>query len=209
LARKRARNHDALVAAARRLFIRDGFEATTIAAITEEADLGFGTFYRYFPDKEAALTAVLEAAGREMDDAIEGGDDVSVTAIDGLGQFIGRFVRMGRRNRDLFRLWFEVSFRQGRMPSPRDQGPSPALPAKLLQAVRRIVDRGVRDGEFAVENAAVASNYIASGLFFVLTPAHVDLTDEALSTSLIELACRTLGVAAPSAASQTSGRRGR
>ena len=37
-----------------------GFEATTIAEIAEAADLGFGTFYRYFPDKEAVLEAVLE-----------------------------------------------------------------------------------------------------------------------------------------------------
>ena len=49
--RKRAKNRDALVDAARGLFARHGFETTTIAAIAEAADLGFGTFYRYFPDK--------------------------------------------------------------------------------------------------------------------------------------------------------------
>jgi AcrR family transcriptional regulator len=60
--RKRARNRGALIAAARSLFVQHGFEATTIAAIAESADLGFGTFYRYFPDKEAVLEAVLTAA---------------------------------------------------------------------------------------------------------------------------------------------------
>ena len=65
--RRRTRNRDALVAAARRLFAQDGFEATTIAGIAQAADLGFGTFYRYFADKEAALEAVLEDGRAGMD----------------------------------------------------------------------------------------------------------------------------------------------
>ena len=42
----------------------DGFEATTIADIAEAADLGFGTFYRYFPDKEAVLEASSRTGAR-------------------------------------------------------------------------------------------------------------------------------------------------
>ena len=65
-ARKRARNRAALIASARRLFAQVGFEATTIAAIAESADLGFGTFYRYFPDKVAILTPFSTLFARNL-----------------------------------------------------------------------------------------------------------------------------------------------
>src|SRR2546423_13554485 len=68
--RKRAKNRDALIDAARGLFARQGFEATTIAAIAEAADLGFGTFYRYFPDKDAILEAVLDAGRLEIQEGL-------------------------------------------------------------------------------------------------------------------------------------------
>ena len=96
LERKRARNRDALLAAARRLFIRDGFERTTIAAIAEEADLGFGTFYRYFPDKESALHAVLEEAAREVDAVLLTEDDPAVPATAALTGLTRRFARAAR-----------------------------------------------------------------------------------------------------------------
>lgn len=39
-----------------RLFLKDGFESTTVAAITEASDLGKGTFFKYFPTKESVLS---------------------------------------------------------------------------------------------------------------------------------------------------------
>ena len=44
-----------LQAAALELFHRDGFEATSVAAIAAEAGVTERTFFRYFPTKEAVL----------------------------------------------------------------------------------------------------------------------------------------------------------
>lgn len=54
---------------AMRLFIEQGIEATTVAQITEAADIGKGTFFTYFPTKydvvfylgEQVLQAVIDA----------------------------------------------------------------------------------------------------------------------------------------------------
>jgi AcrR family transcriptional regulator len=59
-ARRRARTRSSLVAAGRRLFARQGFEATTINQIADEADIAVGSFYNYFKTKEDLLTALLE-----------------------------------------------------------------------------------------------------------------------------------------------------
>jgi len=47
-----------VVAAARKAFTEQGYAATTAKAIAEAAGIGTGTFYHYFPDKDAALAEI-------------------------------------------------------------------------------------------------------------------------------------------------------
>ncbi|MBN8933022.1 MAG: helix-turn-helix transcriptional regulator, partial [Rhizobium pusense] len=50
--RRRARTRRALLDAARRVIGRQGVENVTIQEITDEADVGFGSFYNHFATKE-------------------------------------------------------------------------------------------------------------------------------------------------------------
>ncbi|WP_210491485.1 helix-turn-helix domain-containing protein [Patulibacter sp. SYSU D01012] len=50
-----------LVAAARRLFVEDGFDATSMAALARAAGVAPNTIYWYFGDKDDLLVAVLDA----------------------------------------------------------------------------------------------------------------------------------------------------
>src|SRR4249919_3107687 len=56
--RRRASTRAKLVDATRRVVADKGVETTTIAHITEAADVGFGTFYLHFGSKDAAIEAV-------------------------------------------------------------------------------------------------------------------------------------------------------
>lgn len=189
--RRRARNRDSLVAAARRLFARHGFEATTISGITEEADLGFGTFYRYFPDKEAALAAVLQDAMAEMDDVVLAQDDASVPAPDALAHLVERFVHVGTKNRDLFALWWQLGLR--RDPLHKKLITRPQLPVRLTQAVERIVTRGLAEGSFRAIDAQLTAQFVASGMMFVLAPVSADRDNQNLSSGLTALAFAAVG----------------
>lgn len=53
--RKRARTRQAIVDAAAELFERHGYTATTIADITDAAEIGTRTFFSYFASKEELL----------------------------------------------------------------------------------------------------------------------------------------------------------
>ncbi|MEU4426488.1 helix-turn-helix domain-containing protein [Actinoplanes sp. NPDC024001] len=53
--RKRARTRQALVEAAAGLFERQGYDETTIAQISAEAEIGTRTFFSYFASKEDLL----------------------------------------------------------------------------------------------------------------------------------------------------------
>ncbi len=54
--------------AARRLFVRDGFDATTTRGLASEAGIAAGTLFNYYESKEALAVALVSAAleaGRE------------------------------------------------------------------------------------------------------------------------------------------------
>ena len=76
LDRRKARTHEALVNAAVRLIAEGRGERASIQEITEEADIGFGSFYNHFESKgqlfQAASEQVLERWGQMSDHASAG-----------------------------------------------------------------------------------------------------------------------------------------
>ena len=70
-ARRRARTRARLIEAARVLIARQGVDSMRINEITEEADVGFGSFYNHFSSKdelvEAVLAETLHAQGEAVD----------------------------------------------------------------------------------------------------------------------------------------------
>jgi len=64
IAERKQRTRGAILAAAARLFSRQGYDATTMQEIAALADVGIGTVYGYFPSKEEVLRTAL-AARRE------------------------------------------------------------------------------------------------------------------------------------------------
>ncbi|MEV8286357.1 helix-turn-helix domain-containing protein [Streptomyces niveus] len=68
-----ARNRAALVSAAREVFAEHGLEAP-LSAIARKAGVGQGVLYRHFPDRTAAVAAVLEENVRQIEQAAEAED---------------------------------------------------------------------------------------------------------------------------------------
>jgi len=58
--RRKARTRSALLAAGQRLFGEQGFDATTVAEIAEDADVAIGSFYNYFDTKDELLAELLQ-----------------------------------------------------------------------------------------------------------------------------------------------------
>jgi AcrR family transcriptional regulator len=60
-----------LKAAARKLFVERGYDATRPQDIARAAGLGHGTFYLHYPDKRACFLAFIAEARRELDDHVQ------------------------------------------------------------------------------------------------------------------------------------------
>jgi AcrR family transcriptional regulator len=90
-----------LVLAAVDLFTEQGYDATTVAQITERAGVTKSTFFRYFPDKRELLAAGQEALSRLLAEGIaEAPSDA--TPLDAVTAGLDRVAgAMGPLNREL------------------------------------------------------------------------------------------------------------
>lgn len=104
--RRRAKTRNQLLQAAKRLLATKGFHATKIADIAAAADVGTGTFYLYFPTKDALFADLVRetafAAKQAMDAAKAPHADVRERARIG-GE---TFFRFAAENRDVFKILF-------------------------------------------------------------------------------------------------------
>jgi AcrR family transcriptional regulator len=63
--RTKAANRAAILAAGRDVFAEAGYGATSVRDIIRRTRLASGTFYNYFPDKDAVFRALVETTGEE------------------------------------------------------------------------------------------------------------------------------------------------
>ncbi|CAG0961789.1 HTH-type transcriptional repressor KstR2 [Myxococcaceae bacterium] len=77
--RRRLDTRERLVEAAQRIVARKGIDATTIADITDEADVGIGSFYNHFASKERMIETLvaraIEIHGAGLDRLVSGVSD--------------------------------------------------------------------------------------------------------------------------------------
>lgn len=66
VARRKAKTNQRLLDVARRLFSEKGIYWAKVEDITESADLGKGTFYKYFDSKETIIRVLLEEGLSEL-----------------------------------------------------------------------------------------------------------------------------------------------
>ena len=66
LSPRAAARREEILAAARKVFVRDGYAATKLIDVAKEAGCAAGTLYTYFENREDLFTAVLQQVEHEM-----------------------------------------------------------------------------------------------------------------------------------------------
>ncbi len=103
VSRRKARTRADLLAAARQVFAARGYHEASIAEITQTADVGVGTFYLHFRDKDEIFTTLIEEGLRDIR------EQVTAAALQQpYEQMLPAVVRLTFRyayaERDLFRI---------------------------------------------------------------------------------------------------------
>jgi len=69
---RKGRKFDQVLEGARKVFLRDGFEGTSVDDIARQAGVSKATLYSYFPDKRLLFLAVAKAeCHRQADEALQ------------------------------------------------------------------------------------------------------------------------------------------
>src|SRR5438552_8572549 len=104
--RRRKRTRAELLAAAARVLAEKGLHRRNIADIATAADVGVGTFYLHFPDKEALFDAVDEDTGRRLKATVDAAREKARGPLAKIQAANRAFFRFARDNREVFKIVF-------------------------------------------------------------------------------------------------------
>jgi AcrR family transcriptional regulator len=160
-ARRRANTRQRLLDAARRLFAAHGVDNTRINEITDEADVGFGSFYNHFASKDAIVEAVLLEAITAQGKAV----DVLTRELTDPAEVVCAahryFVNLARRDPDWGWLLVRLDVSHG------------VLLDALGPFARRDLARGIKTGRFHVADNRTAL-FAAGGALLAVMRAVLD-----------------------------------
>ena len=107
--RKKKETREKIFSNAMQLFRLQGFTATSVEQITQYADVGKGTFYNYFPTKEAVI---LEFSRRTCQDLVNNGrQKPSLSTRQRLGTLLQDWAEFMVNDREI--AWVTVRNREG------------------------------------------------------------------------------------------------
>ncbi len=180
--RARLRTRQKLIDAAHRVMARKGVEAATINEITEEADVGFGSFYNYFKSKEEIAHAVFVAQNSELGEQF---DLLNINVFDPRRKLSRNILRMAEKTRqDPVFGWFHLHARTA------------------LQDVRSVfwgrmmanLKSGLREGEYSFRDAKITGDILFGAIFAMMRSILEGRVDESAERQVVELVMRMLGV---------------
>ena len=190
LDRRKARTRQALIDAAVRLIAEGRGDRASIAEITEEADIGFGSFYNHFDSKEqlfqTASEEVLERWGQMIDRASAGISDPAELFAVGM-RITGR---LGWTHPDI------AGFLTGAGLDALD------IPVGLAPRALQDIQAGQDAGRFTIPDAEIALSAVTGGLLGLLRlcQRQPERVSETTVDQLAEALLRMFGVPAPEAA---------
>ena len=198
-----ARNRRALLAAARRVFERDGFVTARITDIADEAGLAHGSFYSHFRSKEDALAAVLGEVGEEM---LHPGPSLAATSVSGAGDEADpvavihaanvAYLEAYRRNARLMALLEQVATVDERFAALRLER-SEAFLARNARAIRRLQQAGLADPDLDPDLASLAlSTMVSRSAYAVFAVGRQPVSVAELAATLTRLWANALGLSA-------------
>src|SRR5437016_6445336 len=104
--RRRERTRLELLAAATRVLAEKGLDRTKVTDIAAAADVGVGTFYLHFPDKEALFDAVVEETVRRLKATVDAAREKARGPLAKIQAANRAYFRFARDNREVFKIVF-------------------------------------------------------------------------------------------------------
>jgi AcrR family transcriptional regulator len=191
---KGARTREELLAAARRVFERDGYLDTRVADIAAEADLAHGSFYTYFSSKQSVFLAIVREIGQQIRDAVApspaDGDADTYQALDRSNR---RYLDAYRANSVIWALVEQVATIDPEIHRIRLLGRRRHV-ERVAKTIRRWQDRGRADRSIDPHTTAGALVSMLSNFAYWWLAGGDTYDDEAAARTLTEIWARAVGL---------------
>jgi AcrR family transcriptional regulator len=195
---------DAIVEAAARILVKRGYANLTTNEVAKRAGVSIGTFYEYFPHKDALVRELLDAHLAQAQDSLAAFDDTLLQAAwraplrASIEQFVQAAFELHARDPALHRVLFEEA---GRLPSVRARvaGLRTALVARFAQLLAGHPECRVSDAELSARLLVHAVDALVHD--WVTRPETAASERPALLRELVHLAhCYCISATAPTGA---------
>ncbi|WP_141502393.1 TetR/AcrR family transcriptional regulator [Paenibacillus luteus] len=110
---------ESIMEAAKKLFVRKGFDKTTMQEIADEVPLGIATVFRYYPKKEKLIIAVASAIISSQSEAFHSVTEMNGTCMDKLRALFDLFISFHQEEHreniqliEAFESWASLSHEQ-------------------------------------------------------------------------------------------------
>jgi len=143
------------------LFERQGFDNTTVSEITEAADIGKGTFFTYFPTKEAIFRQPGETAMEGMSRAAQEGLDAGQPLTETLKNVLTASVDWHEANQLITRQMSKTSFAFSLDDEATNKG-------RLIELLTQLVEAGQKSGQFNFRLNAQDAGIVLAGIYFTV-----------------------------------------
>jgi AcrR family transcriptional regulator len=158
--RRKARTRTELLVAARQVFAERGFHEASIAEITQAADVGVGTFYLHFRDKDEAFHTLLEEGMSEIRENVRNAvyqqlDEPPIPVL------IRAIFQQAYEQRDLFQIALTMQFSHSRAFHAKEY-----LAESLTMALKLSRDKEYLDGYNIPLLAHFITGMIAHGILW-------------------------------------------
>lgn len=104
--RRRGQTRQELLAAAKKVLAEKGYHNTKVADIAAAADIGVGTFYLYYPTKDALFLELVDVTARLLKEHLEHARAQAEDHIDKLREAHRAFFAFAEANREVFKIIF-------------------------------------------------------------------------------------------------------
>jgi AcrR family transcriptional regulator len=104
--RRKEKTKQDILAAARKVLAEKGYHDAKIIDIAAAADIGVGTFYLYYPTKDALFLELVEETARFLKAEIEQARSTVTGAVEKMRAANQAFFRFAEDNRDLLKIVF-------------------------------------------------------------------------------------------------------
>jgi len=182
-----------LVSAAATVFAQRGVANTAVSDIVKAAGIAQGTFYLYFDSKDDAVLAVVERMADAISENTAARTEAASSAVDKLLALRGVLSEVGAEPEATALV--ELMHRpENRILHDRLAGD---VTRRLVPLLEAIVEQGLADGVFSVDDSRAAAWFVLAGLQSVeLAGTAIGEMPAALAKA-IEFALRALGYQGP------------